>query len=237
MKWNEQPISKPVEDPEGNLRVFHLFKTLQGEGPFVGVPSIFIRLWGCNLQCPQCDTDYSSRDALYAPDQLIRAVGDLRPAHRPPEKSLVVLTGGEPFRQPIGPFVRMALEAGYRVQLETNGTLMRTLPFDSPDLFVVCSPKTGRIHPELLPHIHAFKYVVTAGEVSPVDGLPTRALGHGSRHDLVRPPTRFAGPIYVQPADVQDPVQNRRNLEAAVRSALEGGYTLGLQTHKVVGLD
>jgi 7-carboxy-7-deazaguanine synthase len=51
---NMQPIEKQVNDTQGNLDVVHVWYTLQGEGPFAGTPAVFLRLAGCDLQCPQC---------------------------------------------------------------------------------------------------------------------------------------------------------------------------------------
>ena len=54
---NKQPIEKREPSYEGTLQVHSIFKTIQGEGPFCGTPCVFVRLAGCNLQCPACDTD------------------------------------------------------------------------------------------------------------------------------------------------------------------------------------
>ena len=58
-KINSQAIEKSAHYTTRSYDVHSIFPTIQGEGPFVGQPAIFIRLAGCNLQCPACDTDYT----------------------------------------------------------------------------------------------------------------------------------------------------------------------------------
>ncbi|NDB87187.1 MAG: hypothetical protein EB127_31570, partial [Alphaproteobacteria bacterium] len=77
---------------------------------------------------------------------------------------LVVITGGEPFRQPIYGLCHKLLQLNYKVQIETNGTLYQDLP-DGID--IICSPKVTNskyhnIREELLPKITAFKYIISA---------------------------------------------------------------------------
>ena len=230
---NLQSQEAQDQHPHGALDVHSVFLTIQGEGPFVGRRATFVRLAGCNLQCPLCDTDYTSRRLRVAPLSLLDWVdrvdgGDTR-------TGLVVITGGEPFRQNIGPFIDQLLLAGYQVQLETNGTLYQPLPYSL--ITVVCSPKTGRIHPRLRPHIAALKYVVQASAVDPVDLLPMTALGHPSTPKLARPLDNFAGIIYVQPADEGHPDAYDRNLTAAIKAVLSQDYRLCLQTHKLTGME
>lgn len=219
-----------------SLFVNSIFYTIQGEGPFAGSPSVFVRLTGCNLQCPACDTEYSTGSQLTISSigAMIRNRIPNRLWNRPP---LVVITGGEPFRQNIRPLVDMLIEDGYNVQIETNGTLFVDLgwSFVSRHLTIVCSPKAGKINKELLRHIKAFKYVLHADSIDS-DGLPILALEHSASPRVARPPESFTGDIFVQPIDVQDEVENRRHLNAAVNSAMKHGYRLCLQVHKIIGV-
>ena len=68
---NSQPIEKRSRDADV-LEVHSIFYTLQGEGPFCGSPAIFIRLAGCNLQCPGCDTDYTSKREHLSPETIVK---------------------------------------------------------------------------------------------------------------------------------------------------------------------
>lgn len=240
---NLQPIAKQELDSIGLLSVHHIFPTIQGEGPFSGNRAIFIRLAGCNLQCPDCDTDYTSlgtRKSLQqklSPLQIVAEVSELAPS-----PYVVVITGGEPFRQNIGPVIVELIEAGYYVQVETNGTLFVDIWAGMPDeyskrLTIVCSPKTGKINPQLAPHITEYKYVLSADEIDDEDGLPTLALHHPANPRVARPPPEFEGDVYIQPADAEDEIENRRNAEACVRSCKRFGYILSLQLHKILGLE
>jgi organic radical activating enzyme len=234
---NIQPVEKQIADVT-HLQVHSVFYTIQGEGPFAGQPAVFVRLAGCNLQCPGCDTDYTSkRDQLF-PFEILHLI-DMQTCaclHMKAPVPLVVITGGEPFRQPIGPLVRLLVSKGYRVQIETNGTLYAEgLPWDS--ITVVCSPKTGKLNAKLLPHIDAFKYVMKYGSVDPQDGLPTFALDHTASPKVARPPENNKKPVYLQPMDVQDEAFNRANLNACIESCMKHGYTLQVQIHKIIDME
>lgn len=230
---NVQPTEKPSYDPNGLLDVFKVFPTIQGEGPFAGRPCVFVRLAGCNLQCKLCDTDYTSQRWVLNPEQLIEAVFQVMPRKSP----LIVITGGEPMRQNIWKFVRLAIaDEDFEVQIETNGTLDPRMELRAvADLHIVCSPKSPKIHESIMANACALKYVVEAGKVSPDDGLPTSVLGEPCM--VARPGTQFLGKIYISPADEQDPVKNKANIDEAVRSCMNHGYYLSLQTHKYIGVE
>lgn len=236
---NTQPIQKPTTNVAGNLDVHSVFYTIQGEGPFCGQPAVFVRLWGCNLQCPGCDTEYTSIRETLSPAVLADIVSARNRA-----ATLVVITGGEPLRQNLTPFVLQLLKTGYRVQIETNGTLPLPQPLegwvsrnveDKVSCFVVCSPKAGKVNKALQPFIVAYKYV--GGTDLMEDGLPRTALEHTAKPHLARPHEGFEGTVYLQPVDAHNKHQNLMNLRACVASVLEHGYTLQLQTHKLIGVE
>lgn len=240
---NIQPIEK--RDPAQNgsiLQVHGIFLTIQGEGPFCGTPCVFVRLAGCNLQCPACDTDYTSTRRPMGPYEIVAEVNELWRAEGW-RRGLVIVTGGEPFRQQLDQLFGALVNNGYYVQVETNGTLPPT-PWayaQRTDLregvYIVCSPKTGRINPAIYDTACALKYVVRAGCVLEEDGLPLSALDHSSNPYPARPPKGWQRPIYVQPLDTQDPVENAAHAREAVASCLRHGYTLQVQIHKVVGVE
>lgn len=222
------PVRKQELGDGQSLWIQEVFYTLQGEGPFTGHPSVFVRTAGCNLRCFWCDTDFESSTWRPSLAELLERIEALRPAHC----DLVVLTGGEPLRQNVGPLVRALLGQGLRVQIETSGSLWVDLP-DDARLTVVCSPKTPRLDARLAARADAFKYVITAGGVDPEDGLPnasTQVRGRAAR--LYRPPP--GRPVYVSPCD--EPGQLEANVRAATEIALKHGYRLSLQTHKLVGI-
>lgn len=211
---------RPPETGDGmTLKVVEVFPTLQGEGPFVGQPAVFVRLGGCNLACSFCDTEFEKFEEIALPMLLadIQAkVGEVR--------DLVVITGGEPLRQNIAPLCEQLLAHGLRVQIETNGTLWRELP---QGVNVVCSPKVtdGGYHtlrPDLLERVDALKFLISADDPE--------------YHDVAEVGQNDRIPVYVQPIDAYDAKKNAANMARAAQLAQERGYRLSLQTHKILGI-
>lgn len=233
---NTQPIEKSVFHERGLVRLHSIFPTIQGEGPFAGRPAVFVRLAGCNLQCPACDTEYTEGAKDVMPEYIYDEVLKHGKIGR-----LVVITGGEPFRQNLTPLIKLLISRSIKVQIETNGTLAPSEGFDTlyptKMVTVVCSPKAGKVNEKLQPFIGAYKYVLNADSVHKDDGLPLRALGHPANPHVARPHLGFTGTVYLQPVDVKDPVENQRHLDACLRSCLKYGYTLCLQLHKILGLE
>lgn len=230
---NNQPPEKFAYLSDGkNLDIQEIFLTIQGEGPFTGYPAVFIRLAGCNLQCPGCDTDYTSNRRQMHLKDIIKIVHQLKSDSA---VKLVVITGGEPFRQNITPLTDILLNCGYSVQVETNGTLSPSSGLDDR-VVIVCSPKTGSLNTLLALKVDAYKYVLDKNNVEP-DGLPTSALDHPVPKYLARPLRNFQGPIYLQPRDEKDENKNKDNLNACLASCYNSGYILQLQLHKIIGVE
>lgn len=102
------------------LQVVELFHSIQGEGMLTGVPSVFVRLAGCNLRCVWCDTAYArdphAGESVQLSD-LIRRICAF-------PTRFVVLTGGEPMTAPGVFALATALRGrGKHLTIETNGTL------------------------------------------------------------------------------------------------------------------
>ena len=232
---NEQPWEKVDHRTDGTLDVISVFPTIQGEGPYAGRPAVFVRLAGCTLTCPACDTLYTTGRERKPIVSLLEQIDYLTVG-----KALVVLTGGEPFRQNILPLIdALTLEYGIQVQIETNGTiyLERFQTFylvRRQWINVVCSPKTPSIHPRLRQCVDALKYIVKAGEIDS-DGLPLTALG--MPYKPMRPWKDFKGEVYVQPQDDKDELINKANIDDAVQSCIKHGYRLSLQSHKYLNLE
>jgi len=211
------PIRPPVQDDGGELAVQEIFPTLQGEGPYAGWPAVFVRLGGCNLACDFCDTEFESFSVMRM-DAVAAQVKQLAQ-----QITLVVITGGEPLRQNIAPLCEALLASGFKVQIETNGTLYRPLP---EAVEIICSPKNtnGNYHPvrpDLLLRINAFKFLISQFQHG-YTSVPE--IGQG---DI---------PVYVQPMDEADAKKNAANLTLAVQLALLHGYRLSLQMHKIAGI-
>lgn len=231
-----EPLVSLTSRTAGRLDVFKVWSTIQGEGPLIGTPSVFVRLAGCNIRCPLCDTDYTSVRAEVEIPDLLKRITSLQDRVR-----LVVLTGGEPFRQSISELVVNLIVMGIEVQIETNGTIYREdFPYGHRLLesmcSIVCSPKSSVVEERLIPHISDYKYVVDADHIDPEDGLPVSVLGRSGR--VARPPHHWPlQHIFVQPADEMDEEKNARNLKAAVDSCMRHGYRLGVQIHKQLGME
>jgi 7-carboxy-7-deazaguanine synthase len=239
LKNQQAPLAR-VKGDGASLLVHSIFNTIQGEGPHAGRAAIFIRLAGCNLQCPLCDTEYTEGAQERRIDWLIHDIQDAAVSN------LLVITGGEPFRQPITSFVDGMLDAGYEVQIETNGKL----PIDDPErwtppqparLKIVVSPKTATIDPFVAKIAAAYKYVISAGAISSTDGLPISALDHPLKDGfhIARPPDGWQGAIYIQPCDEQDEHRNAAHMAAAVAAVTDFGdprRRLCLQMHKYANL-
>jgi len=157
-----------------------IFASVQGEGLSAGLPSTFVRLATCNLRCGWCDTAYTWDWKTYdkseqvmdeAVDEVVAAVEALAPRN-------VVITGGEPLiqRRQLLPLVTALRERGFRLEMETNGTVGPGSLANLIDQFNV-SPKLEhsgndgltRIEPDVLREFAAlpgsnFKLVVQSPE-------------------------------------------------------------------------
>ena len=190
--FGNNPILSPKKGNGDLLDIQEIFATFQGEGPFTGYPSIFIRLGGCNLACKFCDTEFDSYQEV-ALNNIIDKVKILSENNHKRIYNLIVITGGEPFRQPISKLCQNLIDENFMVQIETNGTLYQDLP---SQVNIICSPKSDKkgyhqIRPDLLPHIKAFKFLISA-ENENYQTVPE--IGQ-SKYNI---------PVYLQPIDEYD---------------------------------
>lgn len=98
------------------LRITEIYKSIQGESTWAGLPCIFVRTTGCNLRCVWCDSAYSFYGGGWMTlDAILARVAEL-------DCKLVEITGGEPLLQPAVPELAAALQArGCKVLVETSG--------------------------------------------------------------------------------------------------------------------
>ncbi len=119
------------------LNLSEIFCSIQGESTFVGLPCVFVRLAGCNLDCSYCDTGYARQDDGCEKLSIQEVAGRVSDFMVP----LVEITGGEPLLQQetLG-LARHLLDLDYTVLIETNGSLAIT-PID-PRVHLIIDIKT-----------------------------------------------------------------------------------------------
>ena len=100
------------------LSIIEIYRSIQGESTFSGVPCTFVRLAGCNLRCNWCDSEYTfSGGKKMSDDQIVAEVQKLAP------DGYIEITGGEPMLQEreLVPLMQRLLGLGYRLLMETSG--------------------------------------------------------------------------------------------------------------------
>jgi 7-carboxy-7-deazaguanine synthase len=100
------------------LYLIEIYKSIQGESSFAGLPCIFVRLAGCNLRCGWCDSEYTFTGGYkMTEDQVAAEVEKLAPV------KLIEFTGGEPMLQEreLVPLMERLLRDGYELMIETSG--------------------------------------------------------------------------------------------------------------------
>lgn len=123
-----------------SLRISELFISLQGEGTFVGLPTFFVRLAGCNLKCRWCDTAYAQTGG--EPYTIEKIVDEWERSKKLP---WVQITGGEPLLQEgVYPLMKAFLRKGATVLLETNGSLsLAQVPKEVVKIMDLKCPSSG----------------------------------------------------------------------------------------------
>lgn len=208
--------------------VKEVFYTLQGEGMQAGKSAVFCRFSGCNLWsgresdrtsaiCRFCDTDFVGTDGTlggkYATaDGLADRIASLWPEgdhqHR-----LVVMTGGEPLLQLDRTLIDALHARGFRIAVETNGTMMAPEGID----WICVSPKAGA--PLVQTRGHELKLVYPQPEMMP-NTLPWQTLCF--EHYFLQP---------------MDGFHRSQNIEAALRYCQANPqWRLSLQLHKILSI-
>ncbi len=203
------------------LRTIEVFASLEGEGGRQGAPAVFVRLAGCNLRCPFCDTKYAWEEGEEETvESLLEKVVEAR--RRLPAK-WVVLTGGEPLLQNIGPFISALHGTGSLVRVETNGTID---PRPAADWYTL-SPK---------PPDYSFRpaFSVKAREVKLVVSKDLTF----DRTAAVRRSFDPSIPLFLQPQS-NSAWSMKKAVALAERACREGldEVRVSIQLHKVLGLD
>jgi len=124
------------------MQITEIYKSLQGESTYAGLPCVFVRLTGCNLRCSWCDSEYTFQGGHKMTSQEVW--DEVR--RLSPNAGLVEITGGEPMLQEreLVPLMRQLLEAGYRVLLETSGERpLERVPAEVIKIVDVKCPNSG----------------------------------------------------------------------------------------------
>ncbi|USD38757.1 7-carboxy-7-deazaguanine synthase QueE [Ferrimonas sp. SCSIO 43195] len=222
-----------------SLPVNELFETIQGEGQFTGVPAVFVRLQGCPVGCPWCDTRHTwelkdadevaregvigisgdaPRWASYEVAQLVALLTDGRFQARH-----LVITGGEPCLYDLRALTEQMHQAGWRCQIETSGCAEVKV---DDHTWVTVSPKINMkgglpVLTSALQRADEIKHPVALEKhIEELDQLLQGVA-------LPRQPQ-----ICLQPISTQ-----KRATEMAIRVCIERNWRLSVQTHKYLNID
>ena len=239
---NQKPAFR-FDQTGSRVLVRDVFSTIQGEGPFTGRPAVFLRLAGCPLHCWFCDTDFDEQYSLWNDvRELAWRCAGLWDNSKWRAAPLVVITGGEPLYQNIGPLIKGLLDAGFAdVQIETSGAVKNTPPqLSHRQVTTVVSPKTATVHPRVFQYADAWKYIIGNDTEVSEEGVPVDDTQQtGSARQLAMPLDQSL--IYLQPREDYLPcgqrneLANTMNLNRTRDLALQFGYRVSIQTHKILG--
>jgi len=231
------------------MQVTAIFRSIQGESTYAGLPSIFVRLTGCNLRCTWCDTAYAfyggTRMSL---DDVLGRVKELSASTGPHSASdanialqvekpilLVELTGGEPLLQPDSVVLAQRLMAeNYTVLVETSGErFVGVLPQQVVKIVDVKCPDSGEGGTFLLDNLNA---IDTKDEVKFVIGSRRDyefARDFSATHQLARRVRQVLfSPVFPDPNGSWTGLDARILAEWILADRLP--VRLGLQLHKFV---
>ncbi|HAX45375.1 MAG TPA: 7-carboxy-7-deazaguanine synthase [Nitrospina sp.] len=145
------------------LELTEIFKSVQGESTYMGLPCVFVRLTGCNLRCVWCDTAYAFQGGKkLSIDKILEEI-------KSHGIDLVEITGGEPLMQKeVFPLMDTLLKNNFRVMLETGGSLsIKDVPAEVIKIIDLKCPGSGekeKNHWDNLNHLAStdeIKFVIT----------------------------------------------------------------------------
>lgn len=124
------------------MYLIEIYKSLQGESSFAGLPCVFVRTAGCNLRCSWCDSEYTFKGGYrMSLEDVLAEVEKLSPGG-----GLVEITGGEPMLQEndVVPLMRELISRGYTVLIETSGERpLESVPGEIHKIVDVKCPGSG----------------------------------------------------------------------------------------------
>lgn len=212
-----------------------IYYTIQGEGVYTGQPAVFLRLHGCAVGCPFCDTketwDFETSleqerisDILGANGKHAYLSGSEINAYicrEFPKAIWVVVTGGEPAQYPLKALVTALHDGGLKVAIETSGTELGFV--DAGFDWITVSPKIGMpggktIKPTAIAAADEIKHVV--GKQAHIDQLDQL---------LAEMPPKKGATICLQPMSLSP-----KATELAIQTVKQRGWRLSIQTHKYI---
>ncbi len=139
---------------EEHLSVIEIFRSIQGESTYAGLPCAFLRLAGCNLRCSYCDTRYAAER-----EGTPMALEDVSDKLHNMNTRLICITGGEPLLQPGAvPLAHRLVELGHTVLIETNGTVdISPLRPETVRVMDVKCPGSGECGKTLMGNVDALR--------------------------------------------------------------------------------
>lgn len=216
-----------------------MFETIQGEGAYTGIPSIFVRLQGCPVGCPWCDTKHTweiKADLSVSPEDVIAKSSESETYFVSNEASLmtlfeqqgyvakhVVITGGEPCMYDLRPLTNILHKNGYTTQIETSGTFEVLC---DERTYVTVSPKINMkggfdVLTSALERANEIKHPISMQKhIDELDALLTKVSSLEGKQ------------VCLQPIS-----QQKRATELAVRTCIARNWRLSLQTHKYIGIE
>lgn len=148
-------MSKAEITNSTDLPIVETFHSIQGEGYWTGINAFFIRLAGCDVGCPWCDTKHSWNSRHHP----LRTIASLVTEAQTADPAIVIITGGEPLMHPLTPLCQALRAVGLRVHLETSGAH----PFSGLFDWVTLSPKPFKPpHPSSYLQASELKIVVAS---------------------------------------------------------------------------
>jgi organic radical activating enzyme len=198
-------------------RVNEIFLSLQGEGNNAGCAAVFVRLSGCNLKCPFCDTDFAQHKEMSAQDIITAIYNECGMNALPP---LCVITGGEPSLQLTDDLVDSLHDTGMEVAVETNGTHILPANID----YVTISPKS--------PFVENADVILT--EANEVKVIMTETI---SVEEIRKYEEIDADYYFIQPCDTGYLATNKKIQERCVEFVkTHPNWRLSLQQQKILNV-
>jgi 7-carboxy-7-deazaguanine synthase len=217
------------------LPVNEIFETIQGEATYTGTPAVFVRLQGCPVGCPWCDTKHTwevEQDKEVSPTIMFLKEADAPTFSRFSVPDLiecldqfqarhVVITGGEPCMYDLREHTKAIIDSGRTCQIETSGTF----PIRIDDrCFVTLSPKLdmpGGLEVLNAAYLRANEVKYPLGKESDLTKIAER-VATKMKHGCV---------LWLQPLS-----QSPKATALCVKAATEQGWKVSIQTHKFIGV-